>query len=514
MLVDTQGQPLTQAPPRILQGLPCDLDKLAKLDGSDRARLSLLLDELKRRSRMLTIKGMFPDGGPHRRELYQKHLAFFRAGNVYNERVFMAGNRVGKTMGAGTEWTYHLTGDYPEWWEGRRWDRPIRLMVAGDTHETTRDILQVKLLGGTTERPEDFGTGLIPGSAIQTLVPRRGNVPGAVEKAYIRHRAGGVSELLLRSYEQGRKIFQGTELDGFWPDEECPQDVYEEALIRLMTRMGMCTLTFTPLEGLTELIQFLDVPEAQLEEQGRCIIRCGWDDVPHLTPQMKASFYAKLPPHQRDARTQGVPRLGSGAIYPVLEEDIVVDDFQLPAYHQRGYGLDVGWNRTAGAFEAYDRDNDIAYIYGEYYRGQAEPAVHAQAIQARGKWMFGAIDPAARGRSQIDGQQLYMNYQKLGLHLVLANNAVESGIYEVWSRLSTGRLKVFRSCRNWLSEYRVYRRDDKGHIVKKNDHLMDATRYVRNTTGVHRYMPTAMNPQRAYQQAAAASAPLDPMMGV
>jgi hypothetical protein len=55
---------------------------------------------------------------------------------------------------------------------------------------------------------------------------------------------------------------------------------------------------------------------------------------------------------------------------------------------------------------------------------------------------------------------------------------VESGIYDVWTMLSTGRLKVFESCKNWVSEFRRYHRDEKGKIVKKDDHLMDATRYA------------------------------------
>ena len=92
--------------------------------------------------------------------------------------------------------------------------------------------------------------------------------------------------------------------------------------------------------------------------------------------------------------------------------------------------------------------------------------------------MPGFIDPAARGRSQKDGSQLIADYQALGLNLEVALNAVESGIYEVWTRLSTGRLKVFATMQEWLAEYRLYRRDEKGRVVKTNDHLMDATRYL------------------------------------
>jgi hypothetical protein len=118
------------------------------------------------------------------------------------------------------------------------------------------------------------------------------------------------------------------------------------------------------------------------------------------------------------------------------------------------------------------------YLIAEHYRGQSEPSIHAEAVKAKGKWIPGVIDPASRGRTQVDGRQLLQTYIDLGLDIDIAFNGVESGLYEVWQRLSTGRLKVFKSLENWLYEFRLYRRDEKGHIVKSNDHLMDATRYL------------------------------------
>jgi hypothetical protein len=110
--------------------------------------------------------------------------------------------------------------------------------------------------------------------------------------------------------------------------------------------------------------------------------------------------------------------------------------------------------------------------------GQQEPLLHAQTIKARGDWISGVIDPASRGRSQIDGQQLISIYQQCGLKLETAVNAVEAGIYQTWQLMSAGKLKVFRSLGNWLSEFRLYQRDRDGKILKQNDHLMDATRYL------------------------------------
>jgi hypothetical protein len=208
------------------------------------------------------------------------------------------------------------------------------------------------------------------------------------------------------------------------------------------------------------------------------VVQAAWDDAPHLSPEARAQLEASYPPHERDARTRGVPQLGSGAIYPVAETEIACDPFELPPYWRHVYALDVGWNRTAALWAAVDPETDVAYCYSEYYRGQAEPAIHAQAIKSRGEWIPGVVDPAARGRSQIDGERLLAIYADLGLVLSRANNAVESGIYETWQRLSTGRLKVFKTLLNFFAEYRIYRRDQKGAVVKENDHLMDACRYL------------------------------------
>lgn len=206
-----------------------------------------------------------------------------------------------------------------------------------------------------------------------------------------------------------------------------------------------------------------------------------WDDVPHLSPEAKAEILSAYGTNERDARTKGVPQLGAGAIYPIPEEMIVVDPFEMPAWYKRCYALDVGWNRTAALWGAWDQESDVVYLYSEHYVSHAEPIVHATAIKGRGVWIPGVIDPASRGRTQTDGEQLYRVYTDpdgCALKLALANNAVEAGIYEVETRLSTGRLKVFRTLSNFLAEYRIYRRAEGGKIVKENDHLMDCLRYL------------------------------------
>jgi len=221
-----------------------------------------LLEERARRKRYRLIDDLFPDDGPYARHLYPRHVEFFRAGAIHRERLFMAANRAGKSFAGAAEMTYHLTGRYPDWWEGRRFDQPIRALAAGDTSQTTRDIIQHKLLGGLYDTPE-FGTGLIPRDYLGKPTVSRG-IANAYEEIPVEHAAGGTSRLALRSYDQGRRIFQGVEQHVVWLDEEVPRDVYEEALVRTMTVQGIVFMTFTPLQGLTQLVMdFLESRAAQ-----------------------------------------------------------------------------------------------------------------------------------------------------------------------------------------------------------------------------------------------------------
>lgn len=226
-----------------------------------------LLDLMEERQRTLDetkLHRLFPDTGPLRRELYRKHLEFFQLGQAYQERAFMAANRVGKTWGAGGyETALHLTGLYPDWWVGRRFDHPVDVWAAGDTSQTTRDIVQHALLGvGNVDASGRLGTGLIPAETIIGQPTAARGITGAMDSAAIRHVAGGVSTLGFKSYDQGRAKFQGTAKHVVWLDEEPPRDVYSECMIRLMTTDGLMVLTFTPLLGLSDVaLMFMDAAE-------------------------------------------------------------------------------------------------------------------------------------------------------------------------------------------------------------------------------------------------------------
>ncbi|WP_338469059.1 terminase family protein [Sphingomonas sp. gentR] len=216
---------------------------------ADKLELLALLEEKERRQAGRRLWTYYPDEGPLRRELYAKHMAFFEAGKIHRERAAIAANRVGKSEGIGAyEVTLHLTGLYPDWWPGYRFDKPTNWLCGGDTGTTTRDIVCKKLLGPQ----EDRGTAMIPRDCILKTTQAAG-IPGLVDVATIKHVSGGQSICQFRSYDQGRAKWQGTERDGIWLDEEPPMDIYVEAVIRTMTTRGMLLATFTPLSGLTDV---------------------------------------------------------------------------------------------------------------------------------------------------------------------------------------------------------------------------------------------------------------------
>jgi len=210
-----------------------------------------IASELKRRTERRKIEGYYPESGPLRRELYPKHLAFFAAGVEHRERLMMAANRVGKTEGVGGyEMALHLTGEYPDWWVGRRFERPVKAWAAGDTSKTVREIIQEKMLGPVGRH----GTGLIPGDNLGRVTMKQG-VADAIDTVSVKHRAGSESLLVLKSYDQKRQSFQGTEQDIIWLDEEPPMDIYTECLLRTMTTDGLIMLTFTPLLGVSDVVK-------------------------------------------------------------------------------------------------------------------------------------------------------------------------------------------------------------------------------------------------------------------
>lgn len=198
---------------------------------------------------------------------YEKQAEFHAAGSDHRERLFMAGNQLGKTYCGAMEVAIHLTGRYPDWWRGRVWERPIRAWAGSETGEVTRDGPQRYVVGEPRER-EKWGTGSVPKANLLRHASKMG-VPDALDSIVVQHTSGGVSTLGFKSYDQGRRKWQGETLDLVWFDEEPPYAIYTEGLTRTNATKGITMITFTPLLGMSEVVRmFLQAHEERATTTG------------------------------------------------------------------------------------------------------------------------------------------------------------------------------------------------------------------------------------------------------
>ncbi|MBD9494738.1 MULTISPECIES: terminase large subunit [unclassified Ensifer] len=410
---------------------------------------------------------------------YAKQTEFHEAGATFRERLFMAGNQLGKTLAGAAEAAMHLTGDYPSWWAGRRFDRPITMIGGSESHELTRDGVQ-RLLVGPPMSEEDWGTGYLPKSALAGWT-RRSSASGALDSVTVRHVSGGTSTLLLKAYEQGRAKWQANTVDYVWFDEEPPEDVYFEGITRTNATGGSVAVTFTPLKGMSSVVsRYLLEPS-----DDRTVVTMTIDDAEHYSAEERAKIVASYPAHEKEARTKGVPTLGSGRIFPVTEEQIRIEPFEIPRHWVQIGGLDFGWDHPfAAALCAWDRDADVFYVTRCYREREATPIIHAASLKPWGAWLPWAWPHDGLQHDKGSGEQLAAQYRGQGLVMLPeratfddGTNGVEAGVSDMLQRMQTGRFKVFSTCGDWFEEFRLYHRKD-GRIVKERDDVISASRYA------------------------------------
>lgn len=407
---------------------------------------------------------------------YEKQREFHAAGAAYRQRLLMAANQVGKTLAAGFELAMHATGQYPPWWTGRRFERPIIAWAAGVTGESTRDNPQRILMG----RPGAFGTGAIPKESIMGTSSSRG-LSDALDTIQVRHISAETSSIQLKSYEKGREKWQGETLDVVWFDEEPPSDIYTEGLTRTNATGGMTMITFTPLLGMTQVVRGFLVDQFP----GTHVTRMSIEDAEHYTPEQRAAIIASYPQFERAARTQGVPQLGSGRVFPIGEEELSVAPFPIPAHWPQLCGIDFGWDHPSAAIRmAWDRDADCLYVIACHRQREQTPAMFSAAVRPWGAWLPYAWPHDGLQHDKGSGEQLAAQYRSQGLNMLGARatfedgtSGLEAGIAEMLDRMETGRLKVFSHLSEWFEEFRLYHRKE-GLIVKEHDDLMAATRYA------------------------------------
>ena len=416
-----------------------------------------------------------------------KQYEFHDLGKTKRQRCLMAGNQLGKSLSAGMEMAMHLNGLYPDWWPGHRFNKPIHAWASGVTTVSTRDNPQRILLG----RGRNWGSGTIPSDYLNGKPILARGVPDGVDSVYIHHVSGGVSSLKFKSYDQGREKWQGDTLDLIWCDEE-PEDegLYDEGITRLNKRKGLMMLTFTPLMGMTDIVKrFMEPSPDDKGKRNRALIHMTLEDAEFYSDGEKEEIEGQYSEAVKRARVKGLPTIGEGLIYPFEREDIECEPFAIPSYFRRICGLDHGINHpSALVWVAYDPDGDTVYLYDCWKSSDATIADRAYAWKKRGDWIplawphdVGNRDAASSGKPFAD------LYKEAGM-LMLSRSArisPDSGgsqprepiIETVYSRMKTGRFKVFNHLNDWFSEQQRYHRKD-GQVVDKDDDLISATHYA------------------------------------
>lgn len=421
----------------------------------------------------------------------------------------MAANGVGKTVCGGFEAACHLLGRYPEWWQGRRWDRGVKLWAGSITNETQREFTQPVLLGD--DLGENLGKGFIPKEAIAGKVKtRQAGISDVADVVRIRHSSGKLSQVLFKTYEQGWRKWQGAAPDVIWGDEQ-PDEmaanekrIFAEMQTRVFRSSGIIFMTLTPLLGETDMIRHFTSAKAD----GITWFGATWDDAPHLAEEDKARLRATYPSHELEVRTLGVPMMGEGRIFEASEESIKVSPFEIPSHFPRIKGVDFGVDHPAAVVElAIDRDKDIWYVTSAWRQSNVNIATHAAAINAGDRmvpvsWPHDGMNRKDVGSNRMPVQlwNIYRSDYHCNMLPMSARYEKDKGgaqpqwpiIEEIKERQATGRFKVFSTCSEYFDEHRSYHLKD-GKIVAIRDDVLKATFYAAM---MQRYAMTKFVPRR------------------
>lgn len=421
--------------------------------------------------------------------LYQWQKEFVGSTADYSQVCLIAANRIGKTWTGTYMDAIHALGDYPDNWDGHRFDHAPLIWCLGYSGEKTRDLLQAPIVG--RKNGDKFDGGLIPTEHIMGYESMVGT-PNALRTVYVRQIGGGDiqasdSKIQFWSYSQGQHALMGDDVDWYHIDEE-PRDaaIFPQVLVRTASgdkgRGGRGILTFTPENGRTDLvIQFMDTPgRAQ-----KCMQK-GWDDAPHLNEKVKEDLLSSFPAHQRDMRTKGVPMLGHGRIYDLAEEDITCKSFTIPQHWAIIDGMDFGWDHPQSQVQlAWDRDNDMFYVTRAWKMSHKSPieawgATKSWSSGIRTAWPADGLQTEKGGAKEVKKYYIEAGFSLLNEHATWPDggNGVEVGLMEIRDLMMKGKFKVFEGLREWFDEFLQYHRDENGKISKVRDDLLDATRYA------------------------------------
>jgi len=444
---------------------------------SEKQQLILLLEEKARRlDKSLYLKVW--------KSLYVWQRRFIASTAEYISSLLMAANRVGKTYTGCLVDSIHATGNYPDDWEGHRFDHAPLIWVLGYSGEKIRDLLQAPIVGNYSMG--SLEGGLIPTELIADSLPMMGT-PRCVREVRVRHISGGISRIQFWSYSQGQHALMGDSVDWYHIDEE-PKDskIYPQVVTRTLTgdqgKGGRGILTFTPENGRTELVvSFMDNPgESQYMQ------RATWDDAKHLTEEMKEAIIALYPPYQRDMRTKGLPLLGSGLIFDLDIEDNKVKPFECPDHWFMINGMDFGWDHPQAHVQLWwDKDDGCIYVAKAWKKRKTQPYEAWQYVKswAKGVPTSWPHDGLQTEKGSAKAQKSYYEesgWEMLSKHATwpTGDNGVEQGIMEIYKLLKLNKLRFIGEMADLFEELLNYHRDDNGKIVKIQDDLICAIRYA------------------------------------
>ena len=449
---------------------------------------------------------------------YPKQKLFFDLGSTYRERLFQAGNRVGKSYGGAFEASCHATGLYPDWWLGKKFEHPTMGWVASPTGLLSRDVAQTHLCGKPNIEAA-LGTGMLPRDRIIGKTLGHG-VTGAFDTVQVRHATNGVEDGIsiigFKSYEQGRDKFQGEELDWGWADEAPgDMDLYSEFLTRINLN-GILWITATPYDKKAIADRFAKTDPL------RARVTMSYREIPGLTAEDIAKKKAGYLPHEIDARMEGNVLMGAGRVFAGIDEEMIKEPYltYIPRHWFALWGLDFGIGHPFGAvLILWDKDQDVIHVHRTVRMADKQPINHARAIKTYGGDVPCAWPQDGTQREKGSGSPLASLYKKeglwmLGQHAQFAEGgySTEAGIAEMYQRMSTGRFKVGADLAEWWEEFRYYSRDKDAQIIKRDDDLMSATRVAvmdRRHSRQHAFGPS-FTPRNAGNSEIAKGVDFDP----
>ena len=408
-------------------------------------------------------------------KVHQKQLAFHKC--TKRNRWVFGGNRSGKTECGAVESIWMARGIHP-YRENRK---NVVGWVVSVTYEVQREVAQAKILHYL--RPE----------WIQDVIMREGKKgspdTGVIDTLVIKNVFGGTSKICFKSCDQGREKFQGASLDFVWFDEEPPQDIYEECLMRVLDKKGDIFGTMTPLKGLTWVhdVIFLNV----FHDEEIIYNQMEWSDNPFLDKEEVERFSKSLSSAEVDSRRFGRFRAESGLVYPEFDESVhVIDPFDIPYEWQDKISIDPGLRNPLSAhFYAVDYDGNI-YVVAEHYEAEKEVKYHAErifAIADRLNWhrrydgkLESLIDSAAGQRTLAASKSVSELFFEVGIAVnPNVNKEMFSGVSRVRELFAERppRIFIFRICTNLIRELKSYRWGDDDLPKKYDDHCLDELRY-------------------------------------